>query len=124
LETSHSDKPSTTQVIGTTSLYENGQIRLIPVSRRKSLHAVEITSSLEMLIQSRHRVRIQGVSINFLKRSAQDDDGSHKVDPLNLPQWRKWTAIGCLCFCKSSYMIPSPPPATFSTTQHLTDLST
>lgn len=22
-------------------------------------------------------------------------------DPLNLPQWRKWTAITAVCFCKS-----------------------
>ena len=24
------------------------------------------------------------------------------LDPLNLPNWRKWAAITALCFCKSS----------------------
>ncbi|KAK3303116.1 major facilitator superfamily domain-containing protein, partial [Chaetomium strumarium] len=47
---------SRAQVVGTTSLYENGQVRLIP---------------------------------------APTPDPR---DPLNLPQWRKWAAIGSLCF--------------------------
>src|SRR3569833_484168 len=25
---------------------------------------------------------------------------THRVDPLNLPTWRKWTAIVVLCFCE------------------------
>ncbi|KAI8300365.1 hypothetical protein K4K61_009820 [Colletotrichum sp. SAR11_59] len=45
-----------TLVVGTTNLYENGQLRLIPMPT------------------------------------------PDPKDPLNLPAWRKWTAIGCLCF--------------------------
>ncbi|KAH8899837.1 MFS general substrate transporter [Thozetella sp. PMI_491] len=44
------------QVVGTTELYENGQIRLIPMPT------------------------------------------ADPKDPLNMPNWRKWTAVGVICF--------------------------
>ena len=25
-------------------------------------------------------------------------------DPLNLPNWRKWMAVGAICFCRSKVM--------------------
>ncbi|KXX80830.1 hypothetical protein MMYC01_201868 [Madurella mycetomatis] len=50
------DESAGAQIVGTTSLYENGKIRLVP---------------------------------------APSPDPK---DPLNLPQWRKWAAIGSLCF--------------------------
>lgn len=47
-------------VVGTTQLFEGGQIRYIPMPT------------------------------------------PDPKDPLNLPNWRKWLAIGALCFCESN----------------------
>lgn len=54
--TSSDNSMESSQVVGTTNLFENGQIRLIPMP------------------------------------------SPDPKDPLNLPNWRKWTAIAVICF--------------------------
>ena len=58
-------------VVGTAQLYENGQLRLIPMPT------------------------------------------PDPKDPLNLPKWRKWMAIGSICFCEYRPSAPLPPQMPF-----------
>jgi hypothetical protein len=65
------------QVVGTTNLYENGELNYIPMPTpdpKGELHRTSIPDSIFQLL-------------------------TIKLDPLNLPKWRKVAALVSICFC-------------------------
>lgn len=71
------------QVVGTTNLYENGQLNYIPMPTPDPKGR-------------------SALSVPHLKKigNHQTTDDIHLIDPLNLPTWRKIAAIVSICFCE------------------------
>lgn len=93
-------KAASSQVVGTTSLYENGQIRLIPVSDLSRSSALLDDGKLTQISGAESESE-RCASRQSTQTSVSSRVEAHQYsDPLNLPQWRRWAAIGSLCFCE------------------------
>lgn len=95
-------KTSGDDVVGSTSLYdENGKIRLVPVTLPLMLPpSTSVRNVLTMLLID-SIPRSEGFVASPQVRISLEDTNTPGADPLNLPNWRKWVAIGSMCLCKS-----------------------
>lgn len=96
-------KTSGDDVVGSTSLYdENGKIRLVPVALPLMPPPLTPMGNGLIMLLIDSIPRSKGFVTPPQAQMWLENINRPGADPLNLPNWRKWVAIGSMCLCKSS----------------------